>query len=90
MTEKDTLLENKEKANSEEDKKKEEKPEPKKEEPKIINDSKVLTETETAKPTKEEKKEPPTTIDAIKTDFIQQYRNMAAITLVSFVLIAFG
>ncbi len=35
-------------------------------------------------PTTEGNKEgPPTTIDAIKTDFLQQYRNMAAITIVS-------
>ena len=41
------------------------------------------TEAESpVKPAKEEKKEVPTTTDAIKTNLLQQYRNMAAISLV--------
>ena len=45
---------------------------------------------ETVKDAPEEKKEPPTTLPAMKTDLLQQYRNMAAISLVLQYILTFS
>ena len=45
---------------------------------------------ETVKEAPEEKKEPPTTLPAMKTDLLQQYRNMAAISLVLQYILTFS
>ncbi len=42
------------------------------------------TEGEPKPAPKEEKKEAPTTLDAVKTNLMQQYRNMSAICTVCF------
>eukprot|EP01022_Parablepharisma_sp_SALTPOND_P036603 TRINITY_DN9998_c0_g1_i2.p4 TRINITY_DN9998_c0_g1~~TRINITY_DN9998_c0_g1_i2.p4 ORF type:complete len:131 (+),score=6.68 TRINITY_DN9998_c0_g1_i2:237-629(+) len=50
----------------------------------LLSNSEVNTPDVEPKPAKEVKKEQPTTLDAIKTNLMQQYRNMAAITCVFF------